>query len=230
MAGWLKKLLSSSSTSRSKNQTPTSDLAPLSDGDFEFLLDQLIQGLAHGWQPDRVEVFMLDLGSRGKPNAWEAWLESFSARILAQSPEQQQRQIGTRLIYISDALRASPKLQRLSGSFARTGQQLVTGQQGGTLDLIWEYDGEDALSENTSVAPAPVTPTPAADPVPDTTKIQATASADPSEVNQIQANPEQPPTEQPAPTPGELEDLFNSGLAKADQGDFEGRSPTGMKC
>lgn len=220
MAGWLKKLLSSSSTSRSKNQTPASDLAPLSDGDFEFLLDQLIQGLAHGWQPDRVETFMLDLGSRGKPKAWETWLESFSARILAQSPEQQQRQIGTRLIYISDALRASPKLQRLSGSFAQTGQQLVTGQKGGTLDLIWEYDGEDALTENSPVAPTPVMSAPAADPVADAPRIQTSADTSTATQTQIQGNSEQqPPT---APTPGELEDLFNSGLVKADAGDFEG--------
>lgn len=220
MAGWLKKLLSSSSTSRSKNQTPAPDLAPLSDGDFEFLLDQLIQGLAHGWQSDRVETFMLDLGSRGKPNAWEAWLESFSVRVLAQSPEQQQRQIGTRLIYISDALRASPKLQRLSSSFAQTGQQLVTGQKGGTLNLIWEYDGEDVLSENAPIAPAPVMPALAADPVPDTTRIQV--SADPSAATQIQTDQGQPPAAPMAPPPGELEDLFNSGLTKADQGDFEG--------
>ncbi|MGB2927101.1 MAG: tetratricopeptide repeat protein [Limnothrix sp.] len=229
MAGWLKKLLSSSNTSRSKHQTASDDLAPLTDSDFEFLLDQLVQGLAHGWQADRVEVFISDLGSRGKPKAWEAWLESFSTRILAQSPEQQQRQLGTRLIYISDAFKASPKLQRLSAAFAKTGQQLVTGRAEGILNLIWEYDGNDSMSatipvESTEITPeVPViSPAPATDPAADTTKIQATASAESSAATVIQSEPTSPEPEATQPTAAALEDLFNQGLAKADAGDFIG--------
>ncbi len=217
MAGLLKKLFSSDKPKTKKQPLPGDNLPALNDSDFEFLLDQLLQGLAHGWQPDRVEVFMLDLGSRGKAPAWESWLKNFSARILAQSQRTQQRQIGTRLIYIGDALNHSPKLQRLSKVFAQYGQQLVTGQKEGTLNLIWEYDGPDAAAAPaaepvqdaqplTEVKPAPVTPEPAPQtvtPQPTTeTVIQSSATAANDTVVQSPTT-EVTTTPTPEPTPTE---------------------------
>lgn len=117
MAGWLKKLFS---PSQGRGQIPTVDLPPLTDADFEFLLAQLLQGISRGWQPDRLEVFIADLGIRGKVTAWEAWLERYSTQILAQAQPPQQQQIGTRLLYISNAFKNSPKLQRFARAFGDT--------------------------------------------------------------------------------------------------------------
>ncbi|OKH13754.1 tetratricopeptide repeat protein [[Limnothrix rosea] IAM M-220] len=251
MAGLLKKLFSSDKPKSKKQPLPGDHLPALTDSDFEFLLDQLLQGLAHGWQPDRVEVFMLDLGSRGKAPAWEAWLKNFSARILAQSQRVQQRQIGTRLIYISDALNHSPKLQRLSKVFSQYGQQLVTGQKEGTLNLIWEYDGPDAVAEPTAepvqdaqplteVKPAP--PTPTAQPVAPQPTAETVIQSSPTAASDTVVQPPtpevaatsepqstatettfQPQTAEPvSPQSEALQVLFNRGLSKADQGDFAG--------
>ncbi|AFY39719.1 Tetratricopeptide TPR_1 repeat-containing protein [[Leptolyngbya] sp. PCC 7376] len=254
MAGLLKKLFSADKSTAKKQLLVEDNLPALTDADFEFLLDQLLQGLAHGWQPDRVEVFMLDLGSRGKASAWEAWLKDFSARILAQSQRTQQRQIGTRLIYISDALNSSPKLQRLSKVFTKYGQQLVTGKKEGTLDLIWEYDGPDAIAETTTQA-EPVADAQPAAPTVTATATSAPTPQPPQTETVIQSSPEplandttiqqdiQQPAEPAPPTPSttpvepqpaaaqsepvspqnqNLQELFNRGLAKADQGDFTG--------
>lgn len=226
MAGWLKKLFSSAEGKQT--QTLTSDLPPLTDSDFEYLLDQLLQGIAHGWQPDRLEMFIADLGIRGKTPEWEAWLERFSTRILAQTQAQQQRQIGSRLLFVANAFSASPKLQRLAKAFAQIGQQLVTGQQELPTELIWEYDGADRLTslpEEGSVSQvqtiAMVSPAAEVDPVvtPETTPPpQTPAPAAPTPevpTPAAESTPELTYTEQ-------LQTLFNRGLAKADQHDFIG--------
>ena len=251
MAGLLKKLFSSDS-SQSKKQTLADDGLPaLTDSDFEFLLDQLIQGLAHGWQPDRVETFMLDLGQRGKAPAWEAWLERFTPRVLAQAQRAQQRQIGTRLIYISDALNQSQKFQRLAKAFSIYGQKFVTGDAQVTdVDLVWEYDGPDAVAVNTpapQAAPAETESTattiqsettiatpPEPEPVAPEPEVAATESVLTPEPTTVETEIEPPaatseaepvqaaPTEPVPPQNEALQTLFNQGLMKADQGDFTG--------
>jgi tetratricopeptide (TPR) repeat protein len=141
--------------------------------------------------------------------------------------------MGTRLLYISEALNHSPKMQRLARAFAQYGQQLVTGQENVTLDLIWEYDGADAIA---TVPPAAVQPTetvtiplnPPLEPIETVTQI--------SPNTQIQTEPEPiapvTPLENPVapePVPANpddykelIETLFNQGLTKADQGNFAG--------
>ncbi|MBV5261971.1 tetratricopeptide repeat protein [Synechococcus moorigangaii CMS01] len=240
MAGWLKKLFS---PSQGRGQTPTADLPPLTDTDFEFLFEQLLQGIARGWQPDRLEVFIADLDVRGKVTAWEAWLERYSTRILAQSPLPQQQQIGTRLLFVGNAFKNSPKLERLARAFNETGQQLVTGRGKLTVE-IWEYEGADQLAEMAAAAPAiapeattleqtPATAPPIqAEAIPSETETdpvtepEAIAPGDPApedqplEPNTISLEPgTAPPTEDTAPT---IEALFKAGLNKADQEDFAG--------
>lgn len=233
MAGLLKKLFSPAKPNVQKQTLADDGLPALDDSDFEFLLDQLLQGLAHGWQPDRVEVFMLDLGSRGKAEAWEKWLENFSAKILAQSRRTQQRQIGTRFIYISDALNHSQKMQRLSKVFSLYGQQLVTGQKETTLDAVWEYDGPDASPKvmaqiETTAETQPITPESIPELTPQT--VSAPTAVETKQETVIQAKePVAPVESEPAATTASvspqnisLQERFNLGLAKADQGDFAG--------
>ncbi|ANV84269.1 hypothetical protein AWQ21_07660 [Picosynechococcus sp. PCC 7003] len=237
MAGWLKKLFS---PSQGRGQTPTVDLPPLTDADFEFLLAQLLQGISRGWQPDRLEVFIADLGIRGKVTAWEAWLERYSTQILAQAQPPQQQQIGTRLLYISNAFKNSPKLQRFARAFGDTGQQLVTGRGKITIE-IWEYNGADQLAE-LETAPDNI-------PVLEHSQEASPELAEPVVISEVETAaeplPEMPETINPAEseTPIEeipeettqeitetttedtsktIESLFQAGLTKADQGDFAG--------
>ncbi len=238
MAGWLKKLFS---PSQGRGQTPTVDLPPLTDADFEFLLAQLLQGISRGWQPDRLEVFIADLGIRGKVTAWEAWLERYSTQILAQAQPPQQQQIGTRLLYISNAFKNSPKLQRFARAFGDTGQQLVTGR-GKIAIEIWEYAGADQLAEQ-EVAPEDIA-------VPEQPQETAPEAVEPVVTSEVETTVAEPlpevletikPEESETPiqeipeettqeitetttegTPQTIESLFQAGLTKADQGDFAG--------
>ncbi|SMQ83499.1 tetratricopeptide repeat protein [Synechococcus sp. 7002] len=214
--------------------------SPLTDADFEFLLAQLLQGISRGWQPDRLEVFIADLGIRGKVTAWEAWLERYSTQILAQAQPPQQQQIGTRLLYISNAFKNSPKLQRFARAFGDTGQQLVTGRGKITIE-IWEYDGADQLAE--------LETTPENTPVPEYSQEASPETVEPVVTPEVETaaeplsempetiNPEEPETpiqEMPEETtqeitetttegtPQTIESLFQAGLTKADQGDFVG--------
>jgi tetratricopeptide (TPR) repeat protein len=229
MAGWLKKLLS---PSPGRGQAPILDLPPLTDSDFEFLFDQLLQGTARGWQPDRLEVFMADLGVRGKVTAWEDWLERYSTKILTQAQPPQQHLVGTRLLFLSNTFRNSPKLERLAKAFATTGQQLVSGR-GKIRAEIWEYDGADALAEAAPPDTRRETPAVAESPEPIATEpVAAPPSADvpTAETTSIDPAPAANTKDSPSlvvetPTPDEaqtLQTLFKEGLLKAEQGDFPG--------
>ncbi len=62
------------------HQQPPSSLT---DTDYEFLLLQLLEGVAYGWQQARILRFFEVLSERGKQELWVAWLRHFGERLLA---------------------------------------------------------------------------------------------------------------------------------------------------
>ncbi|MBD2740655.1 tetratricopeptide repeat protein [Coleofasciculus sp. FACHB-1120] len=81
---WFQRLFG---TGGRRNPTPASVRAeppkPLTDTDYEFLYSQLLEGVAHGWQQDRVLRFFDSLGDRGQSSLWVGWLRRFGERLLA---------------------------------------------------------------------------------------------------------------------------------------------------
>jgi hypothetical protein len=80
----LKRLFSLSKTSGAK-KTAIQPLPPLEDADYEYLFLQLLEGVAHGWQQDRILRFFRVLGDRGKPDLWIDWLNRYQEK-LAKAP------------------------------------------------------------------------------------------------------------------------------------------------
>lgn len=81
---WFQRLFG---TGGRRNPTPASVRSeppkPLTDTDYEFLYSQLLEGVAHGWQQDRVLRFFESLGDRGQSSLWVGWLNRFGERLLA---------------------------------------------------------------------------------------------------------------------------------------------------
>ncbi|BAU64820.1 TPR repeat-containing protein [Stanieria sp. NIES-3757] len=133
------------------NQQPNSDSAQaspdsninetvtLSDADYEFLFEQLLEGVAHGWHQGRIAKFFQQLEERGKPEGWIAWLERFGQKTsLVATPSMQQ--LGARMIRLGELTQSTPSVRQIGAVANRIGRQLFYGTNG---DLIWEYDGPD---------------------------------------------------------------------------------------
>ena len=63
-----------------ENSSEVSYSSDLTDADYEFLFNQLLDGVAHGWNQIRIIKFFQALGTRGEERYWVAWLSKFSTR------------------------------------------------------------------------------------------------------------------------------------------------------
>ncbi|MGB3204438.1 MAG: hypothetical protein WBB28_05560 [Crinalium sp.] len=74
-----------------KSQTPAALLPrnepppALEDADYEYLFMQLIEGVAHGWQQQRILKFFDALEHRTTQEEWLAWLRRLGDRLLTSS-------------------------------------------------------------------------------------------------------------------------------------------------
>ncbi|MDY7014739.1 MAG: tetratricopeptide repeat protein, partial [Cyanobacteriota bacterium] len=146
-----------------KPQTPESEAEsrvvpkpykPLSDADYEYLFDQLLEGIAYGWQPGRIQRFFETLGDRGQQEPWLSWLERYELR--AMTAPTSNADLAQRLVKLGEQCQAlsEPSTARKVGDRARDlGMRLLYR---GTLNEIWEYAGPDA----TATLPSRESPTP----------------------------------------------------------------------
>lgn len=143
---WIKKffqrLFGGSKNNRTRNeQTPDNAQSPppLTDTDYDFLFNELLEGIARGWTQDRILQFFEGLGERGTPEKWKEWLQRFGDRLMrSRAPN---NQLAARMIAFGDKTRSLPSIREV-GAFAKDiGNQLLSRDGGGT---IWEYDGPDA--------------------------------------------------------------------------------------
>lgn len=120
-----------------REDAPT--LRPLEDSDYEYLFTQLLEGVRHGWQPDRVLRWFEGLKGRTTEAEWVAWLRRFGERVLA-SPALN-NELAARLLLLGEQTRAAPSLQEIGELAHNIGMQLLDKNPG---EPIWEYEGPDA--------------------------------------------------------------------------------------
>ena len=143
----------------------------LTDGDHEFLFNQLLEGVAHGWHQVRIAKFFEQLEERGESQKWIDWLKRFHNKF-PDSPNPAQRQLGARMIRLGELIKSEPKLKAIGAVSDEIGRKLFFGN---ITKLIWEYDGADIISTSApesevSGDSTPELPAPKIDP--DSTIIQ----------------------------------------------------------
>ncbi|MDJ0689820.1 MAG: tetratricopeptide repeat protein [Xenococcaceae cyanobacterium MO_188.B32] len=111
----------------------------LTDAEYEFLFNQLLEGVAHGWHSVKIAKFFERLGERGQQKLWIDWLERYQAKILAGSDPNQQ-QLGARMIRLGELSQSIPSIKQIGITAYHIGKQIVYGRD---PNLIWEYDGAD---------------------------------------------------------------------------------------
>ncbi|MEM7591363.1 MAG: tetratricopeptide repeat protein [Cyanobacteria bacterium P01_A01_bin.83] len=124
--------------SPSQSNTPESN-SLLSDTNYEFLFNQLLEGVAHGWDDHRITKFFKQLGDRGQQVHWVTWLERVYPKLL-KLPTQSQRQLGTIMIRLGELTQSATAVNQIGAASDRIGRELVSGN---THSVIWEYDGPD---------------------------------------------------------------------------------------
>ncbi len=132
----------------------------LTDGDYEFLFNQLLEGVAHGWHQVRIAKFFQQLEERGEAQKWVAWLKRCYQKFPA-SPSPIQRQMGARMIRLGEITQSHAKFQEIGAVSLEIGRKLFFGN---TAEILWEYDGADVVSipspeSNVVSAPTPNLPT-----------------------------------------------------------------------
>jgi len=129
-----------------EKQTSTNS-SLLTEGDYEFLFNQLLEGIAHGWHDQRIIKFFNQLGDRGKQEDWIAWLERLRVKVLT-LPTQPKRQLGTMMIRLGELTRSATQVSEIGVTSNRIGRELLFGN---TEGVIWEYAGPDLREEQSEV-------------------------------------------------------------------------------
>ena len=111
---------------------------PLDDSDYEYLFRQLLEGVAHSWQQDRILQWFERLKGRISYGEWIAWLRRIGDRVLA-SPAPN-NELATRLVLLGEMALSVPSIQEIGEVAYDIGRQLLSRETGGT---VWEYEGPD---------------------------------------------------------------------------------------
>lgn len=112
---------------------------PLADSDYEYLFRQLLEGIAHGWQQDRVIRWFEGMKGRTPLGEWAAWLQRFGERVLASAALN--NELAGRLVQLGEKTIPVKSLQEIGEVAYSIGTQLLDRNP---KEPIWEFDGSDA--------------------------------------------------------------------------------------
>ncbi|ELS01790.1 tetratricopeptide repeat protein [Xenococcus sp. PCC 7305] len=151
MLKWFSKRKTSESVVQNQGQEKeavpeVSPSSELTDADYDFLFNQLLEGVAHGWNQFKIIKFFQNLGIRGNQDQWVAWLERLSTKI-PDATNDSQRRLGAIMLRLAEVTQSATELGQLSVVSSQIGKKLFLGK---TANLIWEYDGVDIVSPSNS--------------------------------------------------------------------------------
>ena len=114
----------------------------LSDADYEFLFNQLLEGVTYGWHDRRIIKFFQQLGERGKQENWIIWLERIGPKLV-ELPTQSQHQLGMLMIRLGELTSSAVEISQIGARCDYWGRKLVLGDE---PTAVWEYAGPDLVS------------------------------------------------------------------------------------
>ena len=121
------------------NSVEEHSVSSITDTDYEFLFNQLLEGVAHGWHSVKIAKFFQRLGEKGQQKLWVAWLERYRGKIFAGSDLYQQ-QLGARMVRLGEISQSISSIQQIGSTAYNIGKEILYGRES---NLVWEYDGPD---------------------------------------------------------------------------------------
>ncbi len=119
----------------------TNPAYPLNDLEYEFLFNQLLEGVSRGWHQGRVLKFFDQLEGRSKQRDWISWLNRFGQRVLESSAPN--HQLASRMMRLGEIAQSVPSISRIGDLCSEIGRDIFTRDSQGE---IWEYQGDDIES------------------------------------------------------------------------------------
>ena len=117
----------------------SSDL--LSDKDYEFLFNQLLDGISHGWHEGRILKYFEDLGERGKARLWVSWLNKFQDKVL--STENPDLQLASKMMRLAELAQSFPSIEPIGKISYDIGQKLYSKTTEGELSEYIDFNVSD---------------------------------------------------------------------------------------
>lgn len=191
-----------------ESNTPTPN--SLSDADYEFLFDQLLKGIAHGWHERRIIKFFARLSDRANQDDWIAWLERIKPWLI-ELPIQSKHQLGNILIRLGKLTESTTEVNRIGAISSSLGRELLLG----TTTAIWEYVGSDLEEEN------PIT----ADNEEEIDRLTDTAPSSATKSSLSESVPTETTTETPSGSHSSLDTRDLDEIGDRYSEDFEFESP-----
>ncbi|HEY9695150.1 MAG TPA: hypothetical protein V6D15_23355 [Oculatellaceae cyanobacterium] len=108
----------------------------LEDADYEYLFMQLIEGVAHGWQQQRLLKFFDALEHRTTQEQWFAWLRRFGDRLLTSSVPN--NELAARMVQLGEI-----GCGEIGVMAYDIGMQLLTQQD--STDQTWDLDSPQVV-------------------------------------------------------------------------------------
>lgn len=109
-------------------ESSSKPVSGLSDADYEFLFNQLLEGIAHGWHDRRIIKFFKQLGDRGQQADWIAWLDRLRGKLL-KLPVESKRQLGTLMIRLGELTQSAVEVKQIGAASHSLGRELLFGRR-----------------------------------------------------------------------------------------------------
>lgn len=148
---WLQQLFAPLVGGSGQRSKSSEELPPLSDTDYEFLFNQLLEGIAHGWHEGRILKFFQQLNDRCRSKEWLEWLDRFEVTVL-QSPSPN-LVLAARMMRLGELAQSFPQIAPIGDKSQHIGRELYARQSPPQIDTVWEYEGPDLVSADPGQGP-----------------------------------------------------------------------------
>ncbi|MGI0482366.1 tetratricopeptide repeat protein [Geminocystis sp. CENA526] len=212
------------------NKTSSHKSIAVKDNDLEFLFHQLLQGVANGWQENRIEQFFEKLSPKITVETWLAWLQRYRNQLMA-SPAPHYH-FAARMIILGEVTASLPFLRPIGDLAYEIGTELLNRRQNNPmveslrsrLNPDNETDRENELNESASSL-GDVLSLLQNNPefAENTAKELGINTVDPGVIIEkiVQETELESCEIKDSPSSETINDLFNMGLEKAQTGDLE---------
>lgn len=203
------------------------------DTDLEFLFHQLLEGVANGWQENRIEPFFEKLDPKFTIEIWLDWLKRYRVKLLS-SPAPHNH-FAARMIILGEKTASLPFLRAIGDLSYEIGKELLNRAENNPLaeSLLHHIDNDsqdsnvtedDENSDSISLGDVLLLLQNDPDFAEDTARQLGINTVDPGIIMEkiVQETELTPPvTSTDYVSPDTVNELFNLGLEKASTGDLE---------
>lgn len=205
-------------------------MSSVKDNDLEFLFHQLLQGVANGWQENRIEQFFEKLTPKITVEIWLNWLQRYRNQLMA-SPAPHYH-FAARMIILGEVTASLPFLRPVGDLAYEIGTELLNRRENNPiveslrsrLHTENETETENELTESASSL-GDVLSLLQSNPefAENTAKELGINTVDPGMIMEklVQETELESSHFPESLSPETIDDLFNLGLEKAELGDLE---------